>query len=219
MQFNIFSRIKRLNTLDDDFADFQAAPVQTTQAAPALTAQTKKPNLMDMLNFAPVSQTATSAGSPFVVPQQQPMGYNVGANVGMGGHRQTPSFSSLPIVQTQTIFGGGGAALRPTPVAMGSSFSTPPSAPTNRPSLTPATKSSSNFDDLWSLSLGSTTAKPSAGGGASGKSIKDLEKEKTMAGLWGSGGQQQRPGVGHVAMASQPTAFGSATGGTDDLLL
>ncbi len=143
------------------------------------------------------------------------MGYSAGIGVGMGGHRQTPSFSSI-------VFGGGGAALRPTPVAMGSSFSTPPSAPTNKPSLAPATKSSSNFDDLWSLSLGSTTAKPSAVGAASGKSIKDLEKEKAMAGLWGGGGQQQRPGVGHVAvttMTSQPTAFGSSTGETDDLLL
>lgn len=184
--------------------------MQTTQAAPpALAVQTKKLILVDMLNSSPGPPMAASAGSSFILNQQHPMGYGVG----VGGHRQTPSFSSTPVTQVQTTFGGGAAALRPTSMAMVSA----PTAPTNKTSAAPTTKNSSNFDDLWSLSLGSTSAKPPASG-ASGKSIKDLEKEKVMAGLWG-GGQQQRPQVATPTMTPQPSAFGSTNGGVDDLLL
>ncbi|KDR82557.1 hypothetical protein GALMADRAFT_237930 [Galerina marginata CBS 339.88] len=215
---------------DDEFADFQAAPVQ---AAPAPTTSAPRASLMDMLNATP-AQPPVNTG--FVQAQQQPVGFGMGMGMGagrgigmgtgmgtgMGGHRQAPSLSSpgqfaAPMVpqttQQQNLFGGG-APMRPT-----SSLS--PS--TNSPMTTSGAKptASANFDDLWSLSLGGpTAAKPGASG--TGKSIKDLEKEKAMAGLWG--GQQQS---GRPAGGVPPPAFGSfgngappsSSGGADDLLL
>lgn len=102
-----------------------------------------------------------------------------------------------------------------------------PASPPPRVGSTPATtaaKPSSNFDDLWSMSLGgsSTSANKSAGGS---KSIKDLEKEKAQAGIWGA---QQKPatmgsGFGSFGSGSFGGASGgastSASSGGDDLLL
>lgn len=229
--------------LDDDFTDFQAAPVAaapiSTGAAPQPATGAKKPNLMDML-------TTTSAQTPVNVgygqPQQQLAGYGMGGmgmgmggTMGMGGgsmmgmnmgHRQTPSLSSNPSqfsspIQPQqqpqqpNLFGGGSAPMRPTTTiggsqtSMSTSSAKPPAA---------AQAKSANFDDLWSMSLGgggSSSAKPSA---TTGKSIKDLEKEKAMAGIWGA----QRKSVG----AAAPIAFGGfgnaappPSSGGDDLLL
>ena len=202
--------------IDDDFADFQAAPVFTTPAPAAVPAQTApKPNLMALLNAQPLHPATTAYAQP---QQQQPPNYGA-PTMGMGGHRQTPSLSTpgfygapqqAPQQQGANYFGGS-APMRPM-----SSFSPPQAqAPAAKPAAAPA--KSSNFDDLWSLSLGgSTTAKPAAAG--PNKSIKDLEKEKATAGLWG----QQKP-VGGVP----PSAFGSfgngapasSSGGVDDLLL
>jgi epsin len=224
---------------DDDFADFQAAPVAA--APPRANA-----NLMSLLSATPAQPTA---GTGFIQPQQAAppayggMGMNVntgmsagmggrmgmgmgmgtgGMGMGMGGHRQTPSFSSPgTMMQPQQPMYGGGAAMRPA-----ASLSPQPAMGMGggKPAVTtPATKpAGGNFDDLWSMSLGATsTAK--AGGAALGKSIKDLEKEKANAGLWG-GQQQQRP----VGSAPLPAfgAFGngappssSSNGDADDLLL
>lgn len=203
--------------LDDDFADFQAAPVQATQSTvPA--AMAKKPTLMDMLGAPGSGSTVPSIGA---ISQQQPIGYGMGA----GGHRQMPSLSAGPTQFAslaaqpplmQSLFSGNAAQLRPTPIASGSSISLPGT------SSTPAAKSSSNFDDLWSLSLGPKPAGAVGAGSGIGKSIKDLEKEKAMAGLWGSAVQQR---AGNTGVASQQvfSSFGNApppssTDG-DDLLL
>ena len=71
-------------------------------------------------------------------------------------------------------------------------------------------KASANFDDLWSMSLGASS-KPAAGGVGAQKSMKDLEKEKAQASIWGGAGQG-RPGMGSAA----PSA--SSGNGLDDLL-
>jgi len=92
-----------------------------------------------------------------------------------------------------------------------------------------AAKPSANFDDLWSLSLGSSGATKPGAGPANPKSIKDLEKEKALAGLWGGAGDPTRGS----SSASRPPAMGgfgsfggaggtsssSNMGGGDDLLL
>ncbi|KAF8903085.1 hypothetical protein CPB84DRAFT_1845920 [Gymnopilus junonius] len=220
---------------DDDFADFQAAPVQAAPApAPAPPAPAKRPTLMDMLGSSQTQAAATSGfGQPIQPQQPQPIGYGMGMGptsptmgMGMSGHRQTQSFSvqsgqfGAPLVpqQPQSQFGGI-APMRP--------MSSVP-VNTTRGAASPAPPKSSgggNFDDLWSLSLGSTSTSKPIGAATGGKSIKDLEKEKAMAGLWG--GQQQsqgRPG----GAAQPPSAFGafgngappsSSAGGVDDLLL
>lgn len=211
--------------IDDDFADFQAAPVQAAPAPSAPAA--KKQTLLEMLgssqSHAPVN---TGFGQPIQAQQQQPVGYGMGMGMGTGaaGHRQTSSLSSqpgqfgAPLVpqQPQSPFGGM-APMRPMS-----------SVPVNTTGGAPTPAKSSgggNFDDLWSLSLGPATSKPSGTGTAGVKSIKDLEKEKAMAGLWG--GQQQQHGRPGGAVQPQPTfgAFGngappsSSAGGADDLLL
>jgi len=87
----------------------------------------------------------------------------------------------------------------------------------------PAT--SANFDDLWNLSLGtsSTANKPNANP-VPAKSMKDLEKEKASAGIWGAMNQNQarQPAMGGGLWgASNPTTNTNTTkpsGGVDDLL-
>ena len=219
--------------LDDDFADFQAAPVQPTQTT-AAAAPTKKPTLMDMLGAPGPGPTAPSIGAQ----QQQHLGYGIGiatqgVGMGAGGHRQMPSFSAGPTQfatlaaqppPMQNLFAGNAAQLRPTPMASGSSISLPGTSatPSVAKSSAPAAKSSSNFDDLWNLSLGSKPANAVGAGSDIGKSIKDLEKEKAMAGLWGRAVQPKASSTG-VASQQVFSSFGNApppssTDG-DDLLL
>ncbi|KAG5221208.1 Epsin, clathrin recruitment and traffic [Salix suchowensis] len=211
---------------DDDFADFQAAPVSPTAAAmnsaPAITA---KPNLMQMLG-----QTATR---PAVTPAQPTIPMQPafsGMGMGMGGmttgHRQNLSGSFSPAAQTTAPNYFGGAPIKPsttpamTPIAMNPSRPGVTSAAMT-PTSTTSSKGGANFDDLWSMSLGSS-AKPATNTASQSKSIKDLEKEKATAGLWGAGGKPLAMG-GSSAFGN----FGSATGGgsgaanngDDDLLL
>jgi epsin len=94
-----------------------------------------------------------------------------------------------------------------------------------------AAKASANFDDLWSLSLGSSGATKPGAGPANPKSIKDLEKEKALAGLWGGRGDLNRRSSSSAsrlpAMGGGFGSFGGAggtssssnVGGGDDLLL
>ncbi|RDB14631.1 hypothetical protein Hypma_016305 [Hypsizygus marmoreus] len=203
---------------DDDFADFQAAPIQTTATPGANTMTTVKPNLMDMLGHK--SSQSAVAQTGFVQTQQPATG---GLNLGGGLHRSTPSISSqLPKysspMQPQNFFGGGGT-LAPTTT----SFAPAPRS-TAAPAPSAQTKpASATFDDLWSMSLGTNTSKPTGGANnGTSKSIKDLEKEKAMAGLWGS---QKRAGSAPIApgAGTGTNAFGSfgspSSGGGDDLLL
>jgi len=52
-----------------------------------------------------------------------------------------------------------------------------------------------------------------------GKTIKDLEKEKAMSSLWGSGGSSMGMGQSQVQSPAKPTFNGGGGGGGDDLLL
>ena len=225
--------------LDDDFTDFQAAPVQasaTSEAAvPPSTTGGKKPNLMDMLNTTSVQTPAqVGYGQP-----QQPAGYggmgmSMGGSLGnmSGGGMGTISQFSSPMPpqlqpQQSNLFGSGSAPMRPATTMGGSQ--TLMSNSSAKPPATTQTKSA-NFDDLWSMSLGggsgggsnrslSSSAKP--GATTTGKSIKDLEKEKAQAGIWAA--QQKPVGGGAPVPAAFGGGFGNApppsSSGGDDLLL
>jgi epsin len=146
--------------------------------------------------------------------------------------------------QNQTsLFGGATSPMRPTTM----SPTSPPMRTNTIPAMAPTAsasaalgaakpKQNSNFDDLWSMSLGSSTtgSKPTGSGTSATKSIKDLEKEKAQAGIWGSGQQQQqqRPGGGAMGGAggfgnfsggsfggSGAASSSTSAGGADDLLL
>ncbi|PFH54025.1 hypothetical protein AMATHDRAFT_136397 [Amanita thiersii Skay4041] len=202
---------------DDDFADFQAAPVQatTSQAATAAVPPPAKPNLMDLLNSTP----RTAINTTSFVPQTQKS--SLFGSAGTGGvrasspmHRASPSlttFSSplVPQVQhTQTSA---------APMRLTSITSKPPASSTHSKV---GSSSGSNFDDLWSMSLGSTPKPAPAISG--NKSIKDLEKEKAQAALWGS---RSQPPKGPMGSMSAFGSFGTSTSGAgtssggDDLLL
>ncbi|KAG2009809.1 hypothetical protein CC2G_012697 [Coprinopsis cinerea AmutBmut pab1-1] len=210
---------------DDDFSDFQPAPVahaaQPAAPAPApAAAAAAKPNLMDLLSQPQARPASTPLAQPAVQAQPPP-----GFGQPLGGHRPTPSLSAQPSqfaapigqVQSQPLFGG-------VPLAPTTNASSPAARPGSTPAAAPSKPASSaNFDDLWSLSLGSAS-KSSSSSGAPAKSIQDLQKEKAMAGIWGGGSATKPAGA-----AQQPAfpAFGgssttnntSSSGGADDLLL
>jgi epsin len=216
---------------DDEFTDFQAAPTSAPTAGPA------KPNLMEMLKSGPMSHASRPSMSATMTPTATPNSNLFGM---LSPTTTQPSYTN----QNQTSMFGGATSppMRP---------SMPPTSPPTRTSSTPAMaptmhafssgpaaklKPSSNFDDLWSMSLGSSvTNKPAATGPGVNKSIKDLEKEKAQAGIWGSGqrSQQQRSGgvgmggtgafgnFGNGSFGGSGAASSSSTsaGGGDDLLL
>lgn len=227
---------------DDDFADFQAAPSSPvpTATSPTVAPMNTKLNLMEMLNSSPTNpaQAARPTSTHFMQTsvQPQPIGMGIGSNFNMGmsgsGHRPSPSLSTsvsppLQAQQPKTNLFGGPTVMNPTTTA--SSFSAAPMRPTplstSSTTSVPSTASkpapSANFDDLWSMSLGGGLgAKPTtpvAAGG--GKSMKDLEKEKANAGLWG--GATSKPPMGTQSFGSFGPATTPATSssGADDLLL
>ncbi|KAI0049420.1 ENTH-domain-containing protein [Auriscalpium vulgare] len=189
---------------DDEFADFQAAPPSA------------KPNLMDLLG----------SSAPVAAPTQAPMAAQ-------------PALAPAPAMQPPPFFATSGI-LSPASQARPPSYASPPSAPNytqpimaasppprsnvtspavSTPSST-TTKSSGNFEDLWSMSLGSNKPTQVA---APAKSIKDLEKEKVQAGIWGAAkSTQPKPaafGSGFGAFTSPAATSSSAPSGDDDLLL
>lgn len=125
-----------------------------------------------------------------------------------------------------------GASTPMTPNYVGGGAMSP--NPAGRPAPTPtsghgSTKSTSNFDDLWSLGLGSSSAKPATPAAGGSKSMKDLEKEKAQAGIWNASQNRTHQSQGSFsgfgafagASGSGAAAGGSsaATSGGDDLLL
>ncbi|KAH9983699.1 hypothetical protein BJV74DRAFT_849499 [Russula compacta] len=224
---------------DDDFADFQAAPSSPPAAAsiatttplattPASAAAAAKPNLMDLLG-------STSPVSSRPVQSVQPQAYSA-FNAALAAPSSqvrpsstpatAPAYAPMPLMSTTTA---ARSALT-SPVATGPASAASSAASTKSKSG----GSGSGFDDLWSMSLGlggSTAAGKSTG---AAKSIRDLEKEKAQAGIWGWQQQQQqqqsqtRPpaamgGFGSFVKPAESSITsgggGGAPAGADDLLL
>ncbi|PWN23665.1 ENTH-domain-containing protein [Microstroma glucosiphilum] len=163
----------------DDFDDFQGAP----SAAPAKQAASRA---------APPPAPKASGGDIFDF---------LGGDNGSSSSAPTSSVTS-PSARPSTSSVLSPSSLRPTMQTASSSASLPaaqatlPSQQGARPSTSskPATSSGlSGFDDLWASSAGSS--KRSAAGNGK-KTMADLAKEKTGAGVWGggasSGGAQQQ---------------------------
>lgn len=214
---------------------FSSAPiVPTVQSLGSPTvpvaSQAGKPNLFDLLNQSkPAAAVMSSQSMSQPSPRwQQPPPMQV----------QQPPFQSQAQAQ----------AIRPNYFGTTSTISAASSNPTSpnaRSTFGSAvggggatrhapTKSNSNFDDLWSLGLNAsgkgtaTTATASTGTGG-GKSMKDLEREKAQAGIWGAAtlsgsntGAQASMGSGFGSFASSGAGAGGSTSGLsggDDLLL
>ncbi|OJA14360.1 hypothetical protein AZE42_04960 [Rhizopogon vesiculosus] len=209
---------------DDDFTDFQAAPSSPppTSAAPP---PSTKPTLMEMLQ-------STSPPTANRAPMMSPALLGKPATPAAFGN--TP-MGSLSPTNRQTFSSGSSGnmwsasrPLSPTTSARPSMSAAPTTlaaAPAKASPVAPP-KPAANFDDLWSLSLGTSTTSSAAKTGNTGKSIKDLEKEKAQAGIWAS---SQKPGAVQMGMGSGFGNFGSmgasggssstSAGGGDDLLL
>ncbi|QRV77722.1 epsin amino-terminal-like (ENTH) domain protein [Ceratobasidium sp. AG-Ba] len=207
-------------SLDDDFDDFQSAPVQSpgiSAPAPA-PANAPKSNLFDMLSSAPApaanNASAFGASTPSTFGNiQSPSAMSFGAQplspTGIGSPAVRPPMQQNMSTSSAPNYFASAPIMSPT--STGSQVRT--SAAANAGSAAP--KSSGNFDDLWSMSLGSgsTASKPAAGTGTS-KSIKDLEKEKAQATIWGTGGAKPPASGGGFGSLSG----GNSSGGGGDLL-
>ncbi|TDL19715.1 ENTH-domain-containing protein [Rickenella mellea] len=209
---------------DDEFDDFQAAP----PSAPA-----NKPNVFEFLNStasqpavaAPPRQAMTSM-QPQFNPVQQPATFNAFPAMSPTANRQTfaqqaqqpPIYSAAQVItptspparQSQfanTTLGGGKGVVSATATTTAGKAAVP--------------ASSVNFDDLFSMSLGSASASANKGATGNAKSIKDLEKEKSQAGIWGSAAQSKPAAAGSAAGFGSFGVSGASTNasGDDDLLL
>jgi len=201
-------------SLDDDFDDFQSAPPPVSAPvsapvsfAPAAAPAKPVPNVFDLLGQ---TKPASISTTPATLPQYSSV---------------TPGFSAAPMQLTVARPNYGHSSSGSFSVLSPSTSSSTPAAATT---TTVAPKSSGNFDDLWNLSIGgsASASKPSTSGAViAGKSIKDLEREKATAGMWGS---TVSIGGSRPAAAGPVNAFGTATAtngggfgnvGGDDLLL
>jgi len=215
---------------DDDFGGFQDAPspgVSTSNfaTAPLAPIAPAVPNIQKPAS-PPIQPTyqqptnnlfnmlASTTSSPPSMAANRPPSY-------MTSSMMTPTMT--PSVQTQgSIFGS--SVVTPSAVP---SRGTPVTTPGGFGGSTQgkATSSGGNFDDLWSMSLGSkssSTARPNAGP-TQGKSMKDIEKEKAQASIWGGASQAQtRPamgsGFGSFGSSTGSNAPPSSGGGLEDLL-
>jgi len=199
---------------EDDFADFQAAPssphaITTKSLAAAPVAAATKPNLMDLL-----ASTAPTTSKP--VQSAQPQSFSAFNTTLVPSSQVRPS--STPAIAPAS-------AAMPVMSPMGARSTVGSPVSTASPSLaTTSTKKQSGggFDDLWTMSLGSAAASKPAGGV---KSIRDLEKEKAQAGIWGAQNQSRPPataggGFGSFVKPAGPSSIGGgAPAGADDLLL
>ncbi|KAI0770624.1 hypothetical protein C8Q74DRAFT_1369761 [Fomes fomentarius] len=220
---------------DDDFDDFQSAP---PSAAPTSN-----------LSFLAVSATAPAAPTSFppllaaqpAAPLTPPAYQTQAVNNGLFNMLSTnptaaparPMYASPPAAPApnplQNVMRPAvaspppmGAPLIPSQGVL-SPTSLPARASTTSPSATTQQqKPAASFDDLWSMSLGSaSSAAGKSVAGAPQKSMKDLEKEKAQAQIWG--GRKPPAGAAFNAFGSSTSTSNAAPStssgnGLDDLL-
>lgn len=192
----------------DDFDDFQSAPPSAGLQSP-VTIAVASPAAKPSLNvFDILGQTSATASpiTPTALPQ-----YSAGSSLGFGG---APPMQAQAAAKPNYGHAASGSfsMLSPTSTTSNLSSRTPTSPPA-------APKSSGNFDDLWSMSIGgssTTSAKPAAANG--GKSIKQMEQEKASAGMWGAAPATNAQGQGQGGSGFGSSGGGFGNGG-DDLLL
>ena len=204
--------------VDDDFDDFQAAPTPATNSG--FTAPAPQPTkpvipLQPAQHFQPIQP---------VQPVQQPNFFGAGMNVMSPNSRTTtPSYGAPNYNISTSVMSPASPPLQQGGI-LSPGLASGPARPTTT-SQTPA-KPAANFDDLWNLSLGGTsTANKSNANPVPAKSMKDLEKEKSAAGIWGAMNQNQsrQPTMGGGIWGPPNTAATNTntakpSGGVDDLL-
>ncbi|KAF8648771.1 hypothetical protein AX16_006178 [Volvariella volvacea WC 439] len=166
------------------------------------------------------TRTATSPAATQTLFNAAPLKPSSPVTSGIGLTQPMRANTSTPILQPQAV-----GQLRPTQQPL-----QPQSQAQTQTQAQKKPASSTNFDDLWNLSLGSTSSPTTASfntskvGAAAGpaKSISDLQKEKSAAGLWGAPAKPTTPtlgGFGGASRAPAPPSNNGGFGGDDNLLL
>ncbi|KAI0694797.1 hypothetical protein C8Q76DRAFT_251731 [Earliella scabrosa] len=211
---------------DDDFDDFQSAPPSAAPSnnaflnasVPAPVVPTNLPPPLAAQPLAPMSPPAYQAQ-----PTNSGLFNMLSTTAGTAGPATSPAPAPMQNMMRPMMASPPpmGAPLVPSQGVM-SPTSPPPRASTTSPGLSAqAQKPAASFDDLWSMSLGSASGagKPAAGGPQQ-KSIKEIEKEKAQAQIWG--GQKPPAGAAFGAFGAptttNTTAPASSGNGLDDLL-
>ncbi|TFK93275.1 ENTH-domain-containing protein [Polyporus arcularius HHB13444] len=219
---------------DDDFDDFQSAPPSAAPASNAFFGASAIPTALP-------PPLAAQPAAPLSPPAYQPQAPGQSTNnslfnmlsTGAAAAPARPAYISPPAAPVQNPMQNMMRPMMASPPPMGvplvpnqavmSPTSPPPRATTTSPGVgsQQQQKPAASFDDLWSMSLGSAS-KPVGGAGApQQKSIKDLEKEKAQANIWG--GNRPSAGAGFGSFSGAPAASSAAPpassgNGLDDLL-
>jgi len=212
---------------DDDFADFQAAPSSSSASSTS-----SKPTLMEMLNSSPTRVAPATTKSVVVAPGKPPMALpsfgNTTNALGATATTNQAVITPVPVVPTPNNLWAASRPLSPSGPVRSTTSSVPNRASMSHassPAPAASAKGLSGFEDLWSMSLGSG---PAGKHTSTGKSIKDLEKEKAQAGIWASSqkpatrtpmGLSSAMGSNFRSFAPAKTGGASSSGGGDDLLL
>jgi len=156
-----------LVSLDDDFDDFQSAPpapvIGTTSLTAVPTHSRPSANVVGSTSSTPINTS----------PKSTNVGWSNPLHAVSCRPALVPSHNSKTPTQTTSS-----SFMNPDTI----SFSSKPASP-------------GEFDDLWSLGLGGGTisSMPSTAVPANGKTIKDLERERMEAGMWGKVGDSTIP--------------------------
>ncbi|BEI84496.1 hypothetical protein CcaverHIS002_0411000 [Cutaneotrichosporon cavernicola] len=164
---------------DDDFDDFQSAapsgpvPTSPAAAAPAAPSGGANANLFAMLNASSQPLSPTSAASTSAVAQTQP---SFGGMSAMASPQRQQPMGGIGMGGMSSGMGGGLGGMG----GMSGGMTAKPASP---PVQAPKKTGASAFDDLFTASLGAPS-KGQQGGGQ--KTIAQMQKETTNAGLWGA---------------------------------
>jgi epsin len=195
---------------EDDFDDFQSAPVQSSGkmgipppiSASTTSSQFSAPLAQPPAPFSTVSQsTSTNLASPLLSPGLSPAPSQ--APQPTAYQRAQPNyFTSVQM----------GASKQPAPAAGRSAVSTTPGG-LGKPIGSAASAKPASGDAFAGLLVGASAKKDSGAAGAKGLTMADLARQKTSAGIWGA--NAAAPGG---AAAAAPTQQQKTGGGLDDLL-
>jgi epsin len=199
--------------VDDDFDDFQAAPLSAgpmsnnlafTSAPAPIQPMSPPPQIQSNANLFNMLNTTTTSPPPMTA-------------------NKAPLFMGAPMTPaavpnySPSVMSPSHSAARTGSIGGAFAATTPAAKPAS---------SSGNFDDLWSMSLGSSN-KPQTPT-TQAKSMQDLQREKAQAGIWGAQNQQGRPpmgtgfgsfGASSAAPSTSNAAPAASSGnGLDDLL-
>ncbi|KAH8804202.1 hypothetical protein DL96DRAFT_1631459 [Flagelloscypha sp. PMI_526] len=206
--------------LDDDFDDFQEAPVSPVPGnAAQAPAAASNPNaaLMNLFNSTSTPMQPQTTSPPPMNYGGMGMGMGMGMQqsqqpMTMGGMQQQQQHRTNPSLSSGMGMGMGMGGVMAPVAARAQTL--PTAAAAKKPTA------AGGFDDLFSMALGSSSSKPGTPSGTT-KSMSEMQKEKANAGLWGATSAPSKGGF-NPNMMGNSGGFGnfgnSSSSGGDSLL-